>query len=112
MAVNPKSLENLKKDFTAEERRENGRKGGTASGKKRAERKSAREQAVELLNGKLPKEYGSGTYRALMIAQLIDIAEHGESEKDRIAAVKLLFELAREDSEYEIRKQRADNEEF
>lgn len=127
MAVNQKSLENLKKRSSDEKRKEICSKAGKASAKKRAENKAAAAVVAKLLDAELPKELrkeikelgGKANYRTLMLKQLVDIAQNGEKDGDRINAIKMLFEYAREDADYEIKlrdldikKQRADNEEF
>ncbi len=49
MAINPKSLENLKPIKTTEEARERGRKGGLASAEAKKERKRMQEEAKMIL---------------------------------------------------------------
>lgn len=131
MAVNPKSLENLKK-HTTEELKAYGSYGGRVKAQKQRERKAAANAAIEaaaILNKALPKDLkkeldelismDEPTYRTYALGLLLAISREGAKDSDRITAIKSLFEYAREDPDYElkmkeleIKKQRADNEEF
>lgn len=67
-----KSLENLKPPFTPKEAREQGKKGGVASGKARVERKRFADYMETRLNEKItvtltkPKAEGGGEYKTTM----------------------------------------------
>lgn len=83
---------NLKFDFSPEERSENGRKGGVASGESKRRRKSIRETLQLMLDCQIPDEeqqemlkaFGfDGTYRDAMSMAMLAKASRGDVEAGR-----------------------------
>jgi len=87
------------------------RKGGKAGAAKRIEKAKMQEVAIAFLNVNLSSKtreqlrdlYGFGdellTYRALIIKELIDMIRGAERPADKLAAIKMLVDLAGETPE-------------
>lgn len=107
---NPQNFIPLNKR-TAEEKKAIQTAGGKASAKKQVEKAKMQEVAIAFLNVNLSSKtkeqlrdlYGFGdellTYRALIIKELIDLIRGAERPADKMAAMKMLIDLAGETPE-------------
>ena len=91
---------NLRSDFTAEERSENGRKGGTASGQARRRQRTFRESINALLKCDAPDEELRSRLEQLgvdaTVLNAIHMAVHDKAMRGDLEAAKYLRDTAGE----------------
>lgn len=94
------NAENLRSDFTREERSENGRKGGTASGRARRRQKTFRESIKALLTCDVPDEELKARLEQLgvdtTVLNAIHMAVHDKAMRGDLEAARYLRDTAGE----------------
>ena len=94
------NAENLRSDFTREERSENGRKGGAASGRARRRQKTFRESIKALLTCDVPDEELKARLEQLgvdtTVLNAIHMAVHDKAMRGDLEAARYLRDTAGE----------------